>query len=357
MRFFIGTDESELIDLESSTEGFTFVVAEGGDDTIIGGSGDETLRGEAGNDSINGGDGNDRIEGGEDNNSINGGNGNDSIFVLGNGNNTLLGAPGNDTISGADGNDFINGGQDQDSLRGFDGDDTIRGGAGDDTILGDNGNDSLFGGSTGDDFIEGGAGNDTLDGGTGNDSLFGDFQFGSANSGVPSNNYIVGGTGNDFLSGNRSFPRGQDTLIGGAIGVNSGSGEIDTLQGGLSSQDTFVLGLAADPANGLPQDEILYDNGGLQDYAFITEFGRQGDSAGPDTIQLVGELDDYVLGASPFTNPTNDIDGDTSQLAISLDSNGNGNFDSTDELIAIVDNVSSLEFTVLLTPEVFFTFV
>ena len=355
MQFFIGTDESELIDLESSTEGFTFVVAEGGDDTIIGASGDETLRGEAGNDSINGGDGNDRIEGGDNNDSINGGNGNDNISG-GNGNDNIGGAPGNDTIFGGIGNDFINGGQDQDSLRGFDGDDTIRGGAGDDTINGDNGNDSLFGGSTGDDFIEGGAGNDTLDGGTGNDSLFGDFQFGSANSGVPSNNYIVGGTGNDFLSGNRSFPRGQDTLIGGAIGVNSGSGEIDTLEGGFSP-DTFVLGLAADPANGLPQDEILYDNGGLNDYALITEFGRQGDSAGPDTIQLVGELDDYVFGASPFTNPTNDIDGDTSELAISLDSNGNGTFDSTDELIAIVDNLSPLGFDVLLTPEVFFTFV
>ncbi|NEO81713.1 calcium-binding protein [Moorena sp. SIO4G3] len=350
MRFFLGTDESELIDLESSTEGFTFVVAEGGDDTIIGGSGDETLRGDAGNDSINGGDGNDRIEGGEDNNSINGGNGNDSIFVLGNGNNTLLGAPGNDTISGADGNDFINGGQDQDSLRGFDGDDTIRGGAGNDTILGDNGNDSLFGGSTGDDFIEGGAGNDTLDGGTGNDSLFGDLQFASSEPNVPFNDYLVGGTGNDFLAGGNSidFPQGQDTLIGGAIGVNSGSGEIDTLQGSISSQDTFVLGLAADPANGLSQDEILYDNGGAQDYALITEFGRQGDGAGPDTIQLVGELDDYVLGASPFSS---------NQLAISVDSNGNGTFESSDELIGIVQNVSPLEVTVLQTPEVLFTFV
>ncbi|NEO35976.1 MAG: calcium-binding protein [Moorea sp. SIOASIH] len=349
MRFFIGTDESELIDLESSTEGFTFVLAQGGNDTIIGGSGDETLRGEAGNDTISGGDGNDDIRGGDNDDTINGGNGNDNIGG-GNGNNRLLGAPGNDTIVGGIGNDFINGGQDQDSLIGFDGEDTIRGGAGDDTIDGGRDNDSLFGGSTGNDFLEGGAGDDTLDGGTGNDSLFGDLQFSSSEPNVPFNDYLVGGTGNDFLAGGNSidFPQGQDTLIGGAIGVNSGSGEIDTLQGSISSQDTFVLGLAADPANGLSQDEILYDNGGAQDYALITEFGRQGDGAGPDTIQLVGELDDYVLGASPFSS---------NQLAISVDSNGNGTFESSDELIGIVQNVSPLEFTVLQTPEVFFTFV
>ncbi|NEO69107.1 calcium-binding protein [Moorena sp. SIO3H5] len=349
MRFFLGTDESELIDLESSTEGFTFVLAQGGNDTIIGASGDETLRGEAGNDTISGGDGNDDIRGGDNDDTINGGNGNDNIGG-GNGNNRLLGAPGNDTIVGGIGNDFINGGQDQDSLIGFDGEDTIRGGAGDDTIDGGRDNDSLFGGSTGNDFLEGGAGDDTLDGGTGNDSLFGDLQFASSEPNVPFNDYLVGGTGNDFLAGGNSidFPQGQDTLIGGAIGVNSGSGEIDTLQGSISSQDTFVLGLAADPANGLSQDEILYDNGGAQDYALITEFGRQGAGSGPDTIQLVGELDDYVLGASPFSS---------NQLAISVDSNGNGTFESSDELIGIVQNVSPLEFTVLLTPEVFFTFV
>ncbi|NEO81525.1 calcium-binding protein [Moorena sp. SIO4G3] len=336
------------------------IVSFGGDDTIDATQGgNDLILAESGNDTVTGGSGNDTVTGGDDNDLIEG-NGGDDQLTGGRGSDTIRGGSGNDDIFGGSGNDTLRGGRGNDSVSGFDGDDFLSGGGGDDSLNGGNDNDRVVG-LSGNDFLEGGAGNDTLDGGTGNDSLFGDRQFSSSGNNVPLNDYLVGGTGNDFLAGGNSIDsflnQGLDTLIGGAIGVNSGAGEIDTLQGSISSQDTFVLGLAPDPANGLSQDEILYDNQGTQDYAFITDFGTARASSGPDRIQLVGELDDYVFGASPFTNPTNDFDGDVSQLAISLDSNGNGNFDSTDELIAIVDGISPIGQDVLSNPSSLFTFV
>jgi Ca2+-binding RTX toxin-like protein len=188
-----------------------------GDDTILGRDGDDIIRGEDGNDSLNGGAGKDIVEGGRSNDTVRGGKGDD--LVSGDqGNDAAFGDQGNDVVLGSEGNDTLYGGKGNDCLRGGAEDDLIFGDKGSDTVFGDTGNDCLIGaagndillGADGGDVISGGVGNDTGEGGEGDDLLF-------------------GGDGNDALSGDA----GDDILTG-----DRGS---DTLTGGEGS-DIFVLG-------------------------------------------------------------------------------------------------------------------
>ena len=113
-------------------------------------------------------------------------------------------------------------------------------------------------------------GDDYLDGGSGNDSL-------------------VGGKGNDTLLGGRN----NDQLVGVSLRdlSQAGRSEVDRLSGG-KGRDTFVLG----------QDgAIFYSDrkartaGSRADYAIIQDFSKR-----KDRIQLVGDKNDYRLGASPI---------------------------------------------------------
>jgi hypothetical protein len=69
------------------------------------------------------------------------------------------------------------------------------------------------------------------------------------------------------------------------------------------------------------------ENAGLGDYALIKDF-----SSTLDKIQLEGAANLYVLGSSPIVG--------ISGTAIYKDTNSNGAFNSTDELIAVVQGSS-----------------
>lgn len=261
------------------------------------------------------------------------------------GNDNLTGGLGNDTLNGGSGNDTLNGGLGNDSMSGGEGDDTYTvdstldtiaepSNSGKDTVVasisytlganlenlsltgttdingqGNTLNNSLVGndgnnrlsGASGKDRLIGGSGNDTLNGGAGGDLL-------------------VGGSGNDFLIGGN----GSDTLIGVNNTSNApGLGEIDTLTGSAGS-DRFIL---AD------KNKTYYNDGnnltaGTSDYAAIADFNISG-----DTIQLLGQAANYVLGASPISGLVG--------TGLFLDTNSNGVFNSTDELIAVIQGTGT----------------
>jgi len=218
-----------------------------------------------------------------------------------NANSSFLGYGGDDTVFGLDGQDTIYGNQGNDSLDGGTGNDTIFGGQDSDTLVGREGDD-LLNGNLGNDQVRGGSGNDTLYGGKGNDS-------------------ITGGTGSDLIGGDN----GNDTLIGANLGdANPGVGEIDTLTGG-SGVDRFVLG---------DSSKVFYNDGtgSSFSYAVITDFNLSEDS-----IQLKGNVSNYVLGGSPSGFPTG--------ISIYLDDDGIVGFTAGDELIAIAQGVPSLSLT------------
>ena len=323
-------------------------------DILIGGSGNDTLDGKGGNDLLTGNGGNDTLIGGT---------GIDTVKESGNVNftltNTTLTGLGTDTLTsiesatltGGVGNNTIN--ASAFSL----GSVILDGGTGDDNLTGGSGNDSLLGGD-GNDSLRGGLGNDSLNGGLGTDrvSELGNVNFTLTNStltglgidtlnsietatltgGVGNNTInastfslgsvtIDGGAGDDILTGGSRNDAliggdGNDTLTG--TGTTNGLGSIDTLIGGNGS-DKFILSSAT---------TVFYNDGnnatsGLGDYALINDF-----NSSLDKIQLEGSASRYVLGSSPIVGLTGS--------AIYLDTNSNGVFNSTDELIAIVKGSS-----------------
>ena len=86
------------------TESKTWIVREGGNDTITGSSLNDTIYGQEGNDTIHGGDGNDSIYGGSGNDTLYGDAGND-ILVGGDGDDILIGGAGDDVLTGGVGSD------------------------------------------------------------------------------------------------------------------------------------------------------------------------------------------------------------------------------------------------------------
>jgi Ca2+-binding RTX toxin-like protein len=333
--------------------------------TLDGELGNDVLTGGSGNDTLLGGDGTDTLTGGLGNDILNGGAAIDTLKETGDANftltNTSLTGLGTDTLiginaailTGGASNNTINtsaftlgaatldGGLGNDILTGGSGSDSLLGGDGNDTLTGGLGNDSLSGGSGIDTVRESGNVNFTLTNisltGLGTDTLAG---MNSANlTGGIGNNTINasaftqgsvtldGGLGNDILTGGFA----SDILIGGdgndvlrGAGSNNGVGSIDTLTGNVGN-DTFVLGDSI---------TVFYNDGnnanaGLGDYALIKDF-----SSTFDKIQLEGAANLYVLGVSPIVG--------VAGTAIYKDTNSNGAFNSTDELIAIVQGSGGL---------------
>ncbi len=134
---------------------------------------------------------------------------------------------------------------------------------------------------------------------------------------------IFGTSASDALRGTS----GADIISGvPASGSALGTGTRDALTGG-SGNDIFVLG---------DNRGIFYNDGnagsaGQPDYAFIADFARG------DRIQLSDDVGAYFLASTRV--------GRDSGLGIYADLNGNGWFDTTDELIGIVSRVSSLRST------------
>jgi Ca2+-binding RTX toxin-like protein len=136
--------------------------------------------------------------------------------------------------------------------------------------------------------------------GSGNDTL----------TGNSVSNVIEGGSGNDSLLGGA----GNDTLTGCYSESGAGKGEKDILTGGLGN-DLFVLG----NSNGVFYNDGVSTNSGSSDYAIITDF-----TVGQDKLELYGKASNYFLANSNLGS------------GVYYDSNSNGKFESTDELIAIV---------------------
>ncbi|MGL5081560.1 MAG: calcium-binding protein, partial [Microcoleaceae cyanobacterium] len=130
---------------------------------------------------------------------------------------------------------------------------------------------------------------------------------------------VMGGTGNDKLWGDED----NDTLTGiDPTASTPGITEIDTLTGGTGA-NLFILG---------DQNQAYYNDGnsatpGTSDYALIMDFNPE-----VDVIALWGTPSKYTL------SPTA-VDG-ASGTGIYLDSNANQRYDNSDELIALVRNVT-----------------
>ncbi|MFM6191865.1 calcium-binding protein [Planktothrix sp.] len=170
----------------------------------------------------------------------------------------ILGTPLSDNLAGLAENDEIYGLDGNDTLQGLAGDDTVNGNQGQDFVYGNSGNDLLFGGKGDDRLIEesgtnqlfGNLGLDYLVGGVNNDSLFGGQDM----------DLLSGGEGNDYVSGDL----GDDYISGVNVNAaNPGSGEIDTLVGGVGL-DAFYIGVSNSPT--------YYSSGGLTDFALINDF-------------------------------------------------------------------------------------
>ncbi len=132
-------------------------------------------------------------------------------------------------------------------------------------------------------------------------------------------NEVQGKTGSDTVSGTI----GNDKIWGMPnSGSDLGKGAIDTLIGS-SGADIFVLG----DERGMFYNDGKARSAGTSDYAVIEDFNR----ADGDKIQIRGSLQSYQLRQH-----------DATTMAIYHDTNGDGKFDSRDELIALVKNTTSL---------------
>ena len=292
----------------SAFSGYTALIGEDGDDTILGGAAPNVLVGGAGDDVLIGNDGDDSMLGSAGKDSLDGGLGNDVLRGQGASNDTLTGGLGNDTLDGGaggdvlietadtnftltsssltglgndvvisverarliggssgniidasayggridafglDGNDTIIGSNGFDILVGGLGNDVLKGRDGNDTLFGDAGNDTLNGG-TGGDELHGGAGQDGLSGWTGNDRLFGESGDDIAYGGE-GDDQLIGGTGNDTLEGGANNDSlegndGLDKLTGGTGNGIADSG--DTFNDDPSDIDEF-FNLNPEPA-------------------------------------------------------------------------------------------------------------
>ncbi|WP_338502688.1 Ig-like domain-containing protein [Sphingomonas kaistensis] len=133
---------------------------------------------------------------------------------------------------------------------------------------------------------------------------------------------VEGTTRNDVLIGGG----GADVLVGvGLTGKSLGKGTIDVLTGGAGN-DVFVLG----DSRGRFYDDGNSKSSGSNDYARITDFDTG------DKVQLKGSAAEYLQGW------IHNLQG-ASGTGIYHDTNGNGQIDSRDELIALVQNHGPLD--------------
>lgn len=263
----------------------------------------DEIYGLAGNDIIRAGSGSDVIYGDRSSSQQRsvGLQGNDLIYA-GAGSDRVYGDGGNDTIYGESGNDFLYGGLGNDRLYGGADSDSLYGESGNDSLYGQSGNDKIYGGS-GDDRLYGGIGSDRLSGDSGNDVLYGDD---SETSALGGNDFLYGGSGDDRLIGGY----GNDYLKGQNVSSVFSAFEKDTLTGG-AGRDTFVVA-------------GLYKDGGINDYAYITDWGHGGirdrlDVDNPSNIQLVS-LDNNTFNVYQLKDRGGLLGGIESELIARIDS-------------------------------------
>ena len=227
----IGDENPNTLDATGETQGF--ILAQAGDDNLLGSPGFDRLFGNPGRDFINAGTGDDTVRAGKDNDGVLGGDGNDVIsgglgndrILSGDGNDVVFGNTGIEYIDAGLGNDLVFGGQDNDGIDGGDGDDVLLGELGNDCLHGFSGNDLLFG-NAGEDVLLGSLGSDLLHGGRGNDSLDGGFQ----------SDVLRGDLGDDTLSGGEGGDRFDFRLGDGSDIITDFEDGVDIigLRGGLT---------------------------------------------------------------------------------------------------------------------------
>ena len=227
----IGDENPNTLDATGETQGF--ILAQAGDDNLLGSPGFDRLFGNRGRDFINAGTGDDTVRAGKDNDGVLGGDGNDVIsgglgndrILSGDGNDVVFGNTGIEYIDAGLGNDLVFGGQDNDGIDGGDGDDVLLGELGNDCLHGFSGNDLLFG-NAGEDVLLGSLGSDLLHGGRGNDSLDGGFQ----------SDVLRGDLGDDTLSGGEGGDRFDFRLGDGSDIITDFEDGVDIigLRGGLT---------------------------------------------------------------------------------------------------------------------------
>ncbi len=138
----------------------------------------------------------------------------------------------------------------------------------------------------------------------------------------PAGTVLYGSTASDTIFGYA----GNDTICGVAqTGTNLGRGTIDVLTG-LGGQDVFILG----DARGMFYDDGSAASSGGADYARIMDF-----QAG-DKIQLSDDVASYFIRSNLL------MIGSNKGSAIYADTNRNGTFDNSDELVGHVVNVFNL---------------
>ena len=229
----LGDDNANTLDATGETQGF--ILADAGDDNLLGSPGNDRLFGNQGRDFINAGTGDDIVRAGKDNDGVLGGDGNDVIsgglgndrILSGDGNDVVFGNAGIEYIDAGLGNDLVFGGRGNDGIDGGDGDDVLLGELGNDCLHGFSGNDLLFG-NAGEDVLLGSLGSDLLSGGRGNDSLSGGFQ----------SDVLRGDLGDDTLSGGEGGDRFDFRLGDGSDIITDFEDGVDII--GLQNGLTFA---------------------------------------------------------------------------------------------------------------------
>lgn len=295
----------------------------------------------------------------------------DTAFIGQQGDDLLVGDGAPNRMDGKDGLDYLDGRGGADFLTGGNGNDYVMGGDGNDTAIGDYGHDILKGGS-GNDYLDGGAGNDRLEGGEGDDHLSGDRGNDSLDGGLGYDTLIEFGDNNFVLTNTTLTGKGIDSLSRIEHIVLSGGNGDTTLDASAFSLGTVHLdgGAGHDWLIGGDQDDTLVSSAGMDtltggagadqfalngrtrlmlssrsnayqkgDYARITDFDRT-----QDIIQLEGSADLYHMNVSSV--------GGISGSAIYLDMNGDRTLNASDELVALVQGVNSLDLN-----QAYFTYV
>ena len=136
--FFYLTPQNDLVKLSAVNQpgnaGFQNVLANDGNDFVVGSFSPDLIYGNAGNDTLFGADG-----------PVGSNPGAADDTVSGTDNDTLFGGKDNDVLSGGVGNDVLNGERGEDYLFGNEGNDLLKGGKGNDALVGNAGNDILIG--------------------------------------------------------------------------------------------------------------------------------------------------------------------------------------------------------------------
>jgi len=280
-------------------------------DTLTGGANNDILRGEAGDDILSGGAGKDTLFGGAGNDHLRGGTGDDGAhggpgddtYILRDLGDTVIEAAGEgtDTVyarvdvtlsanveklfanAGSTGLDLI-GNEISNDIRGLNGDDFLSGGAGNDSLRGKGGTNFLEGGAD-DDTLWATDGSNTLDGSTGNDI----FQVRTVDTTV----LEATGEGFDRVYTTVDFTLGADQEVEVLRAVTTAG----VAMSGNELDNQIRSGAGADVLDGGTGNDQLIGGGGVDSFAFTTDWGTDVVRDFEDGVEL---LDLQGAGVADF---------------------------------------------------------